>query len=341
MIRNIILYSLILFVGFTSCSKKDFSVNGDYEDVTIVYALLNPDDTVHYIEIYKSFLTEGNAYDAAKDINNYSYIDSIEVTLEEYHNEVLLRTVTFDTTTSIPKDSGVFASPLQVLYTGKIDLNRNYTYKIVVRNKYSQKITTATTPLVGTLTLGYPLYYVNRRNSITFLPRQQRLEYAVGLNIALCQASYYYYYTEVYKNGERKQCSPIIWNLGESKIQYLTYYGETLFSKIKDGVKENEEVYYRLTDSVVLHINSVANDYYLYMLTISASTGLNQERLEYTNMKSYEWKDGVLEENKNALGVFSSRGMHSWKFEELSDMSNDSLLYGRYTRHLKFRDYDY
>lgn len=341
MIKKVFIVTILFLFCFSSCKKKDFSLNSTYEDVTIIYGLLNPDDSVHYLKIYKSFLTEGDAFEAAKDIHNYSYMDSIEVSLEEYNGTNYLQTYYFDTTTSIPKDSGIFGFPLQILYTSKIKLNKAYTYKVVVRNLYTQKITTATTQLVGDMNIKYPLYYINKINNITFLPRQQQLEYTKGENIVLYQASFTYYYTEVFKNAQRHQAAPIVWEIGQSTTENLSYYGENLLRKIKDEVVENEDVDYRYTDSVVLHIYTAANDLYLYLLAISASSGLNQERLEYTNVKSYSLQEGNLEEDGNGLGVLSSRGVYSLMFDEFSKATNDSLLHGRYTSHLKFKKYDY
>ena len=341
MIKKFLFITMLGVICCSSCKKKDFSLNSSYEDVTIIYALLNPDDSVHYMKIYKSFLTDSNVYDAAKDIRNYSYIDSIEVKLEEYNGTNLVQTYYFDTTTAIPKDSGVFAFPLQILYTSKIKLNRNYNYKVVVRNLYTQKITTATTKMVGDISIKYPIYYPNKINNITFLPRQQQLEFTKGENISFCQASFYYYYTEVFKNGNRRQAAPVVFEAGESTTEIISYFGENLLRKIKENVKVNNEVDHRYTDSVVLKIYTASNDLYLFLLAISASTGLNQERMEYTNVKSYSWQDGDLEEDGNALGVVASRGVYSLMFDELSKTTNDSLLFGRFTGNLKFIKYDY
>lgn len=341
MIKKVLFIALVFSFCLSSCKKKEFSLSGEYEDVTILYGFLNPDDSVHYLKIYKSFLTDSNAYEAAKDIHNFSYFDSIEVTLEEYDGENLVRSLSFDTTTAIPKDSGLFAYPLQVLYKTEAILHKEYTYQVVIRNIYTRKIVKASTALVGDLSLKYPLYYPKVRNTITFIPKQQKLEYKLGDNVSYYQASFVLYYTEVMLNGDRRQPKPIVWDIGNSTTQFIYYVGETFLIKIKDGVKVDEQVDYRFVDSVLLNIYTASKDMYLYMLSTSASTGLNQERWEYTNVKSYEWEDGTLIENDNALGILSSRGLNVWMFDEFSDVTYDSLLNGRYTRHLKFKKYDY
>ena len=84
-------------------------------------------------------MTEGNAYDVVKDIHKYSFIDSIDVYLIEYNVQGdSIRTILFDTTTSIPKDSGLFGYPMQILYKAHAVLNIENTYKLIVFNPYTK-----------------------------------------------------------------------------------------------------------------------------------------------------------------------------------------------------------
>ncbi len=43
-------------------------------------------------------------------------------------------------------------------------------------------------------------------------------------------------------------------------------------------------------------------------------------------------------ENRNGIGIFSSKGITRYVFRDLSIVSRDSLFYGRHTKHLKFTD---
>ena len=126
--------------------------------------------------------------------------------MEEYNGNQLIQTIYFDTTTNIPKDSGIFAYPLQVLYTCHAKLNRDYTYKLIVRNLYTQKTTIATSEMVGTVGVKYPVYYPGKINHITLLPRKQQIE----LQKKTCLSrAYHFYYTEVNYKGERRQQNPL------------------------------------------------------------------------------------------------------------------------------------
>ena len=52
---------LIMALGFVSC-ETDIDVNAEPTDITIVYGLLNPNDTTHYLKINKAFIGEGSAF---------------------------------------------------------------------------------------------------------------------------------------------------------------------------------------------------------------------------------------------------------------------------------------
>lgn len=345
-IPHLFLTSILLFL-FSACEKKDFSVNSDKtEEVTIVYGLLNPNVEHQYIKVYKGFLTEGNIYEEIKDGRNYSYADSIKVFVEEYNGRKLIRSIAFDTTTSVPKDSGMFAYPGQILYTAKVKLNKDYRYVLNIRNKYSQKIITAETGIVGDVYVTYPP--INASKEISFPDNDLRIKYKFkeGTAPACYEAYYYYYYTEVMADGSSIQREPIVWYLGkdysESPRMNIPYKGENFYRKIAERVSltDSKEVKSRHTDSIVLYLYKGGSDLYKYISANTVGTGLNQERLHYTNIHSYATPSEHAEKREDhlSLGIFSSRGIMRVTFRDLAILSRDSLIQGRFTGHLKFTD---
>ena len=75
---------------------------------------------------------------------------------KEYVNDVLIRTIPLDTTTSIPKDSGDFAYPIQILYYTNETLNQAANYKLNIVNKYTGKVVTGETPVVNDFLISAP-----------------------------------------------------------------------------------------------------------------------------------------------------------------------------------------
>jgi len=330
---------ILLLCLFSSC-EKDFSVNAPYEDFPIVLGLINVSDNVHYVKIYKSFITENNAYDAAKDIHLYSYIDSVDVYMEERNRAgILIRTIPFDTTTEIPKDSGIFAYPTQIVYKTNAELNKDYIYTLFVYNPYTKKMAySLPVALAGQANITSP---IGTMLSITDRPFSFR--YLPAANAHLYEFTVTFYYTEILKNYITQQGKPIVWNLGQRSHQssgILTSpeaNGAIFFQRIAAGIADNENVIARHTDSIVISIATAGKDWYLYLFAALPSSGINQSRLDYTNISAYNIEN---EEKKYALGIFSSRAVSSRMFRDLAlpSGSRDSLFYGRYTGHLKFTD---
>ena len=331
----------LLFLFLLIDCKKDFSVNADYEDFPIVLGLIEVTNDTHYIKVYKSFVTEKNAYDAAKDIHLYSYIDSIEVYMEERNAKgLLIRKIFFKTTMEIPKDSGIFAYPTQILYKADAKLNIDYTYQLFVYNPYTKKMTYSQPVLLaGQVKITKPIL-----TSLGISDRAFSIDYKPGQNAYMYEFLITFYYTEIMKDNTTKQGKPISWNLGQKEpqtsatgmINFQVPSGSFFFQNIANNTVANENVRARHTDSIVLSVYTAGKDWYKYLLANQPSSGINQNRLDYTNISAYIVEKDTIP--KYALGLFSSRSVTTQWFRDLSLSSRDSLFYGRYTKDLKFTD---
>ena len=331
--------AVLLFLCLFASCKKDFSVNAPYEDFPIVLGLINIADGTHYVKIYKSFVTENNAYDAAKDIHLYSYIDSVEVYMEERNAKgTLIRKILFDTTTEIAKDAGIFAFPTQILYKTNAKLNMDYNYTLFVYNPYTQKMAHST-PIV----LAGQVNITSAGTTLSITDRPFSFKYIPTSNAYLYEFTVTFYYTEVLKDRTTQQGKPIVWTLGQQPRQgsgiatSSEASGNFFFQRIAAGIADNENVVSRRTDSIVLSVFTAEKDWYLYLYANRPSSGINQNRLDYTNISAYDTEN---KEEKYALGIFSSRAITSRMFIDLTQTtgSRDSLFHGRHTGHLKFTD---
>jgi len=122
--KKTLLISLLvsLIMVFPSC-ETDFEINADWEEITIIYGLLNQEDTAHYFRINKAFLG-GNALEIAKIEDSSSYKNDLEVVLEGWEGSTKKQTIVFDTTTISNKDTGTWYNPYMVVYKGVGELNR-------------------------------------------------------------------------------------------------------------------------------------------------------------------------------------------------------------------------
>ncbi len=329
---------------FSSC-QKPFSINATYEDFPIVYAIFNLSDSTQYIKVYKSFLTEGNVEDLTKDWHNYTYLDSIEVYVEEYDSkDTLLQIIKFDTTTEIPKDSGMFAYPEQLLYKANLSIKRDCSYKLCVLNPYTKKMVVGTAPVVDTVQLMSP-----RRNQVKpvmlSLPFTQdfKVSFTKAANATYYRVTMSYYYTEIMSDGTDRAAQPIVWNLGGvdgaamlNLYSTASYKSQNLFKLIAGKVVEDDSVVKRHTDSIVIEIISQGDALTKYILATTPTSSINQEQANYTNLTAYNTDT---KEEKYVLGVFSMMSKSKFHFDDFATPgTRDTLLYGQYTKDLKFTD---
>ena len=81
--KNFTLLFLLFSVAFSSC-ETDFNVNADWEEVTVVFGLLDQSQDRQYIRINKAFLGNESAYVMASVSDSLNYNpDSLEVKIEK------------------------------------------------------------------------------------------------------------------------------------------------------------------------------------------------------------------------------------------------------------------
>ncbi len=178
---------ILVFLLLSLCSCDDsFTINDEWSDITIVYSVLNQDDTAHYIKINKAFLGDASAYEMAKIADSIQYMSELRVSLEEY--EIIDRNVSpynsdnwiltdrgsiiLERTTEILKDSvsengkvGLFSTEINYLYKTKEKLNKLYKYVLEIKIPEKDDIVTSQTILLGDLKEISPTKNINGYNS--------------------------------------------------------------------------------------------------------------------------------------------------------------------------------
>src|ERR1700722_3574820 len=136
-------------IGFTGCSNN-LNVNAPYKDITVVYGLLDQNDTTHYIRINKAFLGQGNANTMAQVYDSINYpAGALTVSLQDYDpNGDPPTNLPLSTTMNIPVSPGVLSYPNQIEYYTKAALNPNDLFKLVITNNQTGKVVTGSTYLL-------------------------------------------------------------------------------------------------------------------------------------------------------------------------------------------------
>lgn len=120
-VSTLVIAGIAITIAIVSC-KKDLEINTDYKAYPIVYAFLNPYDSVQTFRIQKSFLGETNPKGYAK-IQDSSKYDEVNVDLIELvnGNETARYQLTEETITN--KEEGTFSSPNQTVYVAKTNIH--------------------------------------------------------------------------------------------------------------------------------------------------------------------------------------------------------------------------
>lgn len=333
----------LLFIAIScfSCAPE-FSQNADYQDVTISYGILNAADSIHYIKVYKAFLTEGNAITEAGKLENISYFDDIDVVIKEFVNNRMTKSIPFYMTYDVPKDSGIFAYNPQVVYYSTERLRTDAVYQLEITNQRTGKVVTAKTPMVGgnfyimsPLPNGRAAFLLSNNSTLKF-PRPENADsYDVLLK---------FYYTEVDKSsGEVVTPNGVIaipiQRLRAHQIDQSALTVETRcnFSQFYSGVRAqlspNERLirYPRGFNCIEIEVWAAEQNYMIYLDANTESSSIVQDRLEYTNM---ETADG------RAYGLFSSRAVARGQYNLINYGGHaplDSLIYGSITGDLGFQ----
>ena len=152
---NKFILSFLLVLLVSSC-ETDFNVNADWDEVTILYGLLDQSNDLQYVKINKAFLGKEDALLMASnsDSSNFEPND-LEITIykiktSSFNSFDTLGLVTLSDT-SLVKDPGLFPTDNNIIYkfnNSSDFLNSNFIYSIKVLNKISGNVVSSSTRLI-------------------------------------------------------------------------------------------------------------------------------------------------------------------------------------------------
>jgi hypothetical protein len=293
---------LAVFALFVSCDDE-FSLNADYEDITIIYGLLDPASDTTFLKINKAFLGDGNVLEMAKVEDSSIYKTDLSAIIEEYNEDNLVQTFNFDPITITNKEDGIFYNPNQVLYFSEMPVNEDRTYRLMVQ--VNNKTVTAETSVVNNFSITRP------SAGAAFVRIRYDNNYTVEWNSARNGKRYEVYirfnFAEIFSGSEDTIPRYIDWSLGIEKSKntsgqeemLVPYSGNGFYKWIEENVpyddpEQEASVVARFTSNLEYVINVAAEELNTFMEVNEPSNSIVQTRLEYTNID-------------NGLGIFSSR----------------------------------
>jgi len=318
----------LLLCVLLSC-EKEFNPRDKYKDITIVYGLINPVDSVHYIRINKAFLGPESIIVMAEKPDSSLYpVEDIDVRIFEITPDGKSTPLKVGTTV-IQKDTGYFYQEQRVyFFERKFEkstwgfYNLDNTIKIEIELKKSGKIIYAETPLVNSFNIESPMQNIALNLDPTKGNGTFKWDNAKNGRI------YDVYYTMYYHQGNVADSSfhiykedSLVWHIGshsatstggsgspqEEKFQFNQ---GTFYAQLQKKLKDDPNVWRAAHKEVKFSIWCGSEDLYYYHNINNPSQGLTQDRPEYTNLKTKKYSEelGKYEELENeAFGLFASR----------------------------------
>ncbi len=338
---SIILFSIVLFGGFHSCST-DVDINAPWKDITVVYGLLNQNDNIHYIKINKAFLGDASAYEMAAESDSVQYQN---MTVKLYKIKTAngssdtIKTYTFNDTV-MDKDPGVFATDNNIIYyntenlitTAEVNNIDDYSFYLNIHIPKYDKDVTGSTKLISKLLVARPNSYqptVTLKGVSDYSVEWTSTE---GAKLYQLTLGFHYYELTSADTTEHYLEYPLSTRTsqtdlgGEKMTQNIN--GGSFFQYLAAHIEENDNIRRIVKKECVDFIFIVGStDLNTYIEVSSPSNGIVQEKPAYTNIN-------------NGVGIFSSRFDKTVFGKQLDQKTIDSLTVNNLTRNLNFEDYE-
>lgn len=342
---------IIGIIAIMSSCETDFSTITDWQDITVVYGLIDSKDSIQYIKINRAYLSETDVLTYAADRDSNEYLYKLEVSIEEWTPDgTKVKTYQLDTTTIYDREPGTFYYPEQTIYkTNKPNfpyeikyiveglndtigvevfwLNDKNIYKLNIKNPETGKEISSETKIVEDFRITKPAFGQTIR-FVTDPVNPKEFQWERADNGAEYEFQLRFNYGEL-KWGSNDTiykyitlASSTVSAPGGSNTLSYYYWDDQFFVACESLIPysdpaEEDEVKERFTSLVDVIVSVAEDDFALYREVNAPSTSIVQERPNYSNIE-------------NGLGIFSSRykkvkskKLHSETISDLQDLDTD------------------
>ncbi|HYG15377.1 MAG TPA: hypothetical protein VEC12_06445 [Bacteroidia bacterium] len=320
--KRIFVCFLALVALFAGC-KNDLDTNADWKEILVIYSLLSTSDTTHYVRVNRAFLSENqSALEIAKRSDSLQF-DSLDVKILETDNGGGVKNVYQLNWVVLDKDTGIFASEDNRIFTFDAVLNKDYIYKLIVTNKLTGNVATAQTALVDK---AQPGSISGEIDTVKFY----RVSLTAGRNAKVYDVIMRFHWNE-YDSATNTliDSSYIDWPVGTSREvvnnQVINNVPGNVFYTYLAAFVPGITGKYRVPTHMDFYFWGADSEYFIYHGVNKPSIGIVQKKPEYTNISSGNY------------GLFASRNLY--KVVNVNPTVRFKGILQTYgaTRHLKFR----
>tara|TARA_R110002050_G_scaffold110013_2_gene221899 strand:- start:7881 stop:8948 length:1068 start_codon:yes stop_codon:yes gene_type:complete len=317
-----ILLALCTLVALFSCDNE-VDINAEYQDLSIIYGMLNPKLDSNYVRVQRGYLgTEPASSSVGQSDSLYYDTADIDVYIREYAKDA----TTFDKEApliydnSILLDSGLYTGDGYYLFRvpSAMDILNTKEYEVAVIRKDGSEAS-ARTGIVGDIDILIPRATVTAKvynGLIEFRVRQDLTGNSPDATVKMTayQPIIQFHYKEVDLNTriEQFKTATITLPLVESIFDNinLTFTGTELNQALAERLEKNPNVI-RFFQSLDVEIYGASEELMTFIELNKPSTGINQNRPDYSQVI-------------NGSGILSSR-----TFSKRVGVSLQTQLYNR------------
>lgn len=312
---------------FSAC-ENDLNLTAPWKDIPIVYGILSPADTAHYIRIEKAFLDPNiSALQLARNPDSL-YYDDIEATLVNVASgqRILLQEID-GADDGYPRQDGVFASSPNILFkatAADAALEPGRRFRLEINRSDQLPLVTAETVIVGRPTINRPQSGDNLRFPTN---GSYRLLWSAADGAGFYDIILYFNYDEFDISTPQNVVRKVVaWKItGLTTSTEYEIPGIEFYKFLNASIEGNPALgrYFRGID---IQVRAGGDELYEFQRVQLANTGITSaggDIPQYTNLS-----EGV--------GIFSSSHRHVRENLNLQEDSLDSLLLGSLTKHLNF-----
>ncbi len=314
---------LLSFVVIASCDNM-LDLVEDYKDIPIVYGLLSSTDTAQYFRVEKAFLSSNtSALEIAQNPDSLYYDNAtVSIVRSSTGEEFVLHRVDGNTEGYV-RDQGVFAQAPNYLYkihTTDLNLQDEVNYEFRLKRDETSPLVTVDATLVGPPTLRRPtengtlgfVYQGDTEFSWLSSPSGKVFDVTVKINYSeikdavLVDKSLYW---KVATNVEEKE---------------VFVNGVNFYSFMASSLNEDPNIIRVLKNADVI-LDSGGIDVLRYVQVGQANLGItsSQDIPIYSNLSE-------------GRGLFSSKHRFVKPGIPFTELTQDSLSNGIFTKHLNF-----
>lgn len=318
---------LVLILFSSACEKID--LKAPYEEIPVVYCILNQKDTTHYVRINRMFYCD-DAYEYMHVEDSVTYpFGEWEVSLEQWRDSLMVGDpIQFEPTLEIVKEEGNFPTGNNVIYKSNQPLLTKCKYVLKCRNKESA------------LELKSSITSLGKYNSITVFD-DSRAYYSPSYfqEIIVYHSSLYhplydqkivrFLYTEIKDNV--KHYNYVDWFPRQNPLFIAPLKDDSLDAQLP------EEYFRYLSECIPIDPDvkrqAIGVD---HMFTIA-----NEELFQYINLYNNEDIYFFIPDFtniENGRGIFSCRYHYTYFGKQLKGETIDTISYGKYLKNHKFAD---